>query len=112
MKKAFILIVTVLSLTFAGQAATVSSSSAAAAVKSEKKKVEVRTVVFQTNLHCKMCAKKIEDNIAFEKGVKGLEINVQDKTVKVTFDASRTNEETLAAAIRKLGYTAQAIAEK
>lgn len=66
-----------------------------------------KEVVFQTNIHCKNCCKKVEENIAFEKGVKALSVKLEDKTVKITYDPSKTDEAKLQAAIRKLGYTAE-----
>ncbi|MCQ2142872.1 MAG: heavy-metal-associated domain-containing protein [Bacteroidales bacterium] len=72
-----------------------------------KPKAKTETVVFSSNIHCANCAKKIEENIAFEKGVKGLEVSVENKTVTVTFDPSKTDTVTLKAAIEKLGYAAK-----
>jgi len=87
-------------------AATVSSSMTEI---SAKPKAETKTVSFQTSIHCKNCAKKVQDNISFEKGVTKLEIDVPTKVVKVSYDPAKTSEEKLAAAIRKLGYTAEVI---
>lgn len=63
------------------------------------------TVVFATNLHCDNCKKKIESNIAYERGVKDLKVDVASKTVSVTYRTDKTNSETLRQAISKLGYT-------
>lgn len=71
-----------------------------------------REVVYQTNLHCKSCAAKIQDNIAFEKGVKDLEIQVDEKTVRVVYNPAKTDSQKLAEAIRDLGYTAEIISDK
>ena len=82
-----------------------------AIVRQDKKKKDAgkktETVTFKTNIHCKNCIKKVNDNIPFEKGVKDLEISLEDKLVTVTFDPSKTDEATLAKAIEKLGYTAE-----
>ncbi len=67
---------------------------------------------FQTNLHCEKCAEKIKENVSFEKGVKALEIQVDDKTVKITYDGSKTDAEKLKKAIQKLGYKADIIYDK
>ena len=87
-------------------AATVSST---AAVSVSKPKGETKTVTFSSSIHCKNCAKKVEENLSFEKGVKALEVSVENKTIKVTYDASKTSVEALAAAIKKLGYSAEVI---
>ena len=49
--------------------------AAAAAPTAEKieqnvKKAATKTVTFNVSMHCKNCVKKINDNVAFEKGVK------------------------------------------
>lgn len=81
---------------------TLLSTSAAAAGKGEGK---TATVVFATNLHCDNCKKKIEGNIAYDKGVKDLKVDVANKTVSVTYRTDKTSSEALRQAIAKLGYT-------
>ncbi len=70
----------------------------------KKKKGEVKEVVFNVHLHCADCVKKVEENIAFEKGVKGLDVSLENQTVAIKYDAAKTSEATLKAAIEKLGY--------
>ena len=70
----------------------------------KKSKAEVKEVVFNVNLHCNSCVKKVQENIAFEKGVKGLEVSLEKQIVAVKYDPAKTSEETLKAAIEKLGY--------
>ena len=72
--------------------------------KSDKK---TATVTFKTTIHCKNCVKKVNDNIAFEKGVKDLKISLDEKLVTITYDPSKTDEATLAKALEKLGYKAE-----
>ena len=69
-----------------------------------KKKVELKEVTFNVHLHCENCVKKVQENIAFEKGVKDLHVCLEDQIVYVKYDASKTSEQTLKAAIEKLGY--------
>lgn len=64
-------------------------------------------VTFLTSIHCKKCENKIEENLSFEKGVKDLKINLEEKTVHVRYDSTKTDVETLRKAIQKLGYTAE-----
>ena len=68
-------------------------------------KKELKTVVFNVGLHCQNCVKKVQENISFEKGVKSLDINLEKKTVTITYDAAKTDEATLKKAIEKLVYT-------
>jgi len=65
------------------------------------------TIVFNVAMDCHSCQQKIEKNIAFEKGVKALDVNLQKQTVQVTYDARRTTVEKLQEAIKKLGYEAK-----
>ncbi len=70
----------------------------------KKKKGEVKEVIFNVHLHCANCVKKVEENIAFEKGVKGLDVSLENQTVAIKYDAAKTSEAILKAAIEKLGY--------
>ena len=92
MKKAIIIIMTAL------MAFSVSLSAG------PKKKVELKEVTFSVHLHCENCVNKVRENIAFEKGVKDLKVSLEDQTVFVKYDAAKTSEQTLKAAIEKLGY--------
>lgn len=74
-----------------------------------RKPKATKTVVYQTTLDCEKCAKKITENVSFEKGVKDLKVDVPTKQVTVTFDAARTDTLTLRKAINKLGYKAQVV---
>ena len=70
------------------------------------KKKRLITVTFDSSMHCENCVKKLTDNLAYAKGVKDLKISLETNTITVTYDAAKTDEETLAGIIRKLGYTA------
>lgn len=83
--------------------------AAAAAPTAEKieqnvKKAATKTVTFNVSMHCKNCVKKINDNVAFEKGVKDLSVSLDSKTVTVTYDPAKTDVTKLKAALEKLGY--------
>ncbi|MBQ6557629.1 MAG: heavy-metal-associated domain-containing protein [Bacteroidales bacterium] len=66
-------------------------------------------VVFASNIHCANCSRKVQDNIAFEKGVKDLKVDVEGKTITVVFNPAKTDTLKLKKAINKLGYTADVI---
>ena len=70
----------------------------------KKAKAEIKEVTLNVTLHCNNCVKKVQENIAFEKGVKGLDVSLENQTVAVKYDAAKTSEETLCQAIEKLGY--------
>ena len=94
-------------------AASIAVSSAfaadsAAAQKKNKKSKELKEVTWTVNLHCENCVEKVNENLAFEKGVKDLKVSLEEGTVYVKYDSSKTSEETLAAAMKKLGYEVSA----
>jgi len=72
-------------------------------------KPEKRKVVFSSNVDCVDCEKKVKENIAFEKGVKDLSVDIEKETVTIVFDQSKTDTLKLSKAIRKLGYEAKVI---
>lgn len=69
---------------------------------------DIKTVVFKTSpeMHCNSCEEKIKGNLRFEKGVKDIVTNLEDKTVTVQYDADKTNVEKLIAGFAKINYVA------
>lgn len=69
---------------------------------------DIKTVVLKTNpeMHCSGCEKKIKDNIRFEKGVKDIRTNLDDKTVTIEYDADKTNVEAIIKGFKKINYEA------
>ena len=70
----------------------------------KKKKGEIKEVTFVVEIDCENCAKKITENVSFEKGVKDLKVTLADKTVALKYDAAKTSEAALKASIEELGY--------
>lgn len=70
--------------------------------KPKKAKDEVKSVIFEVYLHCENCVAKVMDNISRAKGVKDLDISLEHQTVAIKYDASKTSEDALKAAIEKL----------
>lgn len=67
-------------------------------------KKETTSVTFNVPLDCKNCIKKVESNIAFEKGVKDIACDLAKKTVTVTYAANKTNVDELKEGFAKIGY--------
>ena len=88
-------------------AAVVGLGIGSAAAKDAKKASTV-TTVFKTNIDCEHCAKRIMDNIPFEKGVKDVKVDVPTKTVTVVYDASKNNVEGLVKGFAKIRVKAEA----
>ena len=74
-----------------------------AAVQAKSNK---QTVVLYCDLHCQGCCDKIMKNIAFEKGVKDIQFDMEQQAVTVTFDANKTDVPTLQKAFAKIGKPA------
>ena len=72
---------------------------------------DIKTVVLTTNpeMHCTGCEKKIKENIRFEKGIKSIKTNLEDKTVTIEYDADKTTVEDIIEGFRKIKYEAQEV---
>lgn len=90
-------LIVVLILMFVGAGAIYAQKKTG--VKSDKEKV-----VFDVSMTCENCQKRIEKNIAFEKGVTDMKVDLANKTVELEYKTGQTTVEKLQAAIEKLGY--------
>ena len=104
MKKKIILILAAfVAFSTVSTAAETAIHAVPTAQKPKKAKAEIKEATFDVSIHCKNCYKKLQENLSYEKGVKGLHICMEDQIVYFKYDASKTNEETLKNAIIKLG---------
>ncbi len=71
-----------------------------------QEEVKEKEIKIQTSAICGMCEERIETNMAFEKGVKSVELDEKTKIVTITYKTAKTNPEELRKAISKLGYDA------
>lgn len=62
-------------------------------------------------MHCESCENKIKKNLRFEKGVKKIETSVENQTVTVTYDATKTNVKSLQSAMKQIGYDTKVISD-
>jgi copper chaperone CopZ len=65
---------------------------------------KTETTKISAKVDCNGCKSTIEKHMAFEKGVKDVVADVETKIVTIEYDPQKTNPETLAAEITKLGY--------
>ena len=72
----------------------------------DKKKKNYEEVQIQTSAVCGMCEERIEGNMAYEKGVKKVELNDETKVVTIGYDPRKTNPDNLRTAVSKIGYDA------
>lgn len=72
---------------------------------------DIKTVVLTTTpqMHCANCEKKIKENIRFEKGIKSIKTNLQDKTVTIEYDADKTTVPAIIEGFLKIRYEASEV---
>lgn len=68
------------------------------------------TIKIKTSSQCDMCKERIEEALAFEKGIKTAELDVETKIVTVRFKKGKTSPEKIRKAISKVGYDADDVA--
>ncbi|MFO7614853.1 MAG: heavy metal-associated domain-containing protein [Bacteroidales bacterium] len=75
-------------------------------VFAQEKKKNYEEVEIKTSAVCGMCEERIEGNIAFERGVKKVDLDDETKVVTIGYDPRKTDPDKLRKAISKLGYDA------
>lgn len=64
------------------------------------------TVQIQTSAICGDCKERLEHNIAFEKGVKYVELDDETKVLTIVYKTNKNDKEKLKIAVTKVGYDA------
>ena len=72
--------------------------------QAQGKKTE--TVKIKTSSVCNMCKKTLETGIAYEKGVKSVNLDVPTQMLTVEYRADKNNLAELRKAVNQLGYDA------
>lgn len=73
---------------------------------------DIRTAIFKVDqMECSNCEKKVQNNIKFEKGLKKVETNLENKTVTITYDADKTTVENIKAGFKKFNYEVEFVKE-
>lgn len=73
------------------------------AQKQQKKEKKQEIIEFRLDeIICQNCKKKIDNNIAFEKGVTGITYGEDGSTVQIKYRADRTDAKKLQAAFEKV----------
>jgi copper chaperone CopZ len=68
------------------------------------------TIKIKTSSQCDMCKERIEETLAFEKGVKAAALDVETQICTVTYKKNKTTPEKIRKAISKVGYDADDVA--
>ncbi len=77
------------------------------AVAQKKSDAALKTTVFVTDVDCETCAKKIDNSIPFQKGVKEVKVDLPTRTVTITYDATKTSNDSLIKAFKKIKINAE-----
>ncbi|MBP7513047.1 MAG: heavy-metal-associated domain-containing protein [Flavobacteriales bacterium] len=64
------------------------------------------TLLIHTNAVCDMCEKTIETELVYERGVKAVDVDLEQNTIMVSIDPKKTDREKVRTAVTKLGYSA------
>lgn len=73
-------------------------------VRAQIEKVEIKTSAI-----CIMCKNTIEEDLAFEKGVKNSELDLDTKILIVEFNPKKTDPGKIRTRITKIGYNADSL---
>lgn len=107
MKKVFSIVAAVLIATAAvGAVAAPFAAPDNTETKAKAKKTENVVFTVVPTMTCQNCENKIKTNMRFEKGVKGIVTDIKGAIITVTYNPDETTPEKLAAAFKKIGYTA------
>ena len=77
------------------------------AVAQKKSDAQFKTTVFLTDVDCETCAKKIDNSLPYQKGVKEVKVDVATRKVTVTYDATKSSDEALIKAFKKIKINAE-----
>lgn len=67
-------------------------------------KAEIKSSVI-----CPMCQRTIEYDMTFQKGVKSVEVNLDNKTIEIFYNPKKTNLDQLRKRITQIGYNADSL---
>lgn len=76
------------------------------AVTAQEGPKKTDTLEVQTSAICGMCKERIEHDLAFEKGVKGVDLDSKTKIVTVVYKPGKTDPDKIRKAISEIGYDA------
>lgn len=64
------------------------------------------TVTIKTSAICHMCEERIEHDMAFEKGVRSVDLDLETNILTVVYKKGKNTEEGLKVALTEIGYDA------
>lgn len=77
-----------------------------AGILKDEKTAKTAKITIKTSAVCQQCKDRIEKNMAFEKGVRSVVLDLKTKELTVEYRTAKTNPEKLKTAVTKIGYDA------
>jgi periplasmic mercuric ion binding protein len=71
----------------------------------------ISTCQIKANVACQTCKTKIEENIAFQKGVKEVDANISTNIVYIKYKSNKNTAENFVKIINDLGYGGELISD-
>ena len=87
-------------------AAAVMMIVTAACAQADKK---IESVTIKSSVVCGQCKDRIEAGLAYEKGVKDVNVDLEKKEVTVKYNPSKTTPAEIRTALSKIGYDADEV---
>lgn len=84
----------------------ISISTLTAAKNSGK---ETQTTTFSVNVDCHKCEEKIMNTVAFERGVKDVDVDLQKREATITFNPAKNSNQQLIESFKKIDIKAKVI---
>jgi copper chaperone CopZ len=75
-------------------------------LQAQEKNKNSETITIKTSAVCDMCKHTLEKAMAYEKGIKKADLNVDSKIFTINYNPKKTNAEKIKKAINKAGYDA------
>ncbi|MEO1653029.1 MAG: heavy metal-associated domain-containing protein [Bacteroidota bacterium] len=63
----------------------------------------------KTSAQCGMCKERIEETLAFTKGVVRSELNLENKVLSIIYNSKKADPQSLKLAVAKVGYDADEV---
>ncbi len=71
-----------------------------------QEETKTKEITIKSSVVCKMCKERVEHDMAFEKGVKEVTVNLETKEIDITYRPDKTTPDKLRLAVSKIGYDA------
>lgn len=80
--------------------------------KDKKSNAKESKVLYSVTLDCEKCVKKLNDKVPFIEGIKDVEVSLEKQTILLTYRSDKTDVETIAKELKKIGFPATEIKKK